>query len=70
MEGHESKLDTDAARAAVGDLRARPVDAIILGCTEIPLVLGDDADAPDLVHPAALLADAAVRFAIEPGRDS
>jgi aspartate racemase len=64
MEGREGKEESEAARAAVGDLRARSVDAVILGCTEIPLLLGDDADAPDLIHPAALLADVAVRFAI------
>ena len=40
------------------------VDAVILGCTEIPLLLRDESDAPDLISPAALLADAAVRFAI------
>ena len=55
----------DALRErAVADLRARSVDAVILGCTEIPLLLGDETDAPDLIHPAALLADAAVRLAI------
>ncbi|MBM3218576.1 MAG: amino acid racemase [Candidatus Rokubacteria bacterium] len=64
MEGREGKEEAEAARAAVGDLRARSVDAVILGCTEIPLLLRDDADAPDLIHPAALLAEAAVRFAI------
>lgn len=64
MEGRDGKDDTEAARAAVGVLRARAVDAVILGCTEIPLLLHDEADAPDLLSPAALLAEAAVRFAI------
>jgi aspartate racemase len=64
MEGRDGKEDTEAARAAVDSLRARKVDAVILGCTEIPLLLHDDAEAPDLVNPAALLAEAAVRFAI------
>jgi aspartate racemase len=66
MEGREGKDDRDAALAAIGALRARGVDAVLLGCTEIPLMLGDDSDAPDLLHPAALLADAAVRFALAP----
>jgi aspartate racemase len=66
MEGHEGKDEREAARAAVGTLRARRVDAVVLGCTEIPLLLGNDGEAPDLVNPAALLADAAVRYAIEP----
>ena len=64
MEGRETKEHTEAARAAVDELRARPADAIILGCTEIPLLLGDEAEAPDLIHPAALLAEAAVRVSI------
>jgi aspartate racemase len=63
-EGRETKHDADAARAAVDDLRTRGVDAIVLGCTEIPLLLGDESNAPDLVHPAALLAEAAVRYAL------
>jgi aspartate racemase len=50
--------------AAVDDLRRRRVDGIILGCTEFPLLLGSAALAPDLIDPAPLLADAAVRHAI------
>jgi aspartate racemase len=50
--------------AAVDDLRRRPVDGVILGCTEFPLILGPAAEAPDLIDPAPLLADAAVRHAI------
>jgi aspartate racemase len=65
MEGRDGKDESDAARAAVGALRARSVDAVVLGCTEIPLLLRDEGDAPDLISPAALLAEAAVRFAIE-----
>ena len=64
MEGREGKDEREAALTAVDELRARHVDAIILGCTEIPLLLGDETDAPDLISPAALLAEAAVRFAI------
>ena len=63
-EGRETREDAYAARTAVGLVRARGVDAVILGCTEIPLLLGDESDAQDLVSPAAVLAAAAVRFAI------
>jgi aspartate racemase len=66
MEGRDGAAETEAARAAVASLRARPVDGIILGCTEIPLLLREEAEAADLVNPAALLAEAAVRFAIAP----
>jgi aspartate racemase len=64
MEGREAKEHTEAARAAVDELRARGANAVVLGCTEIPLLLGDEAEAPDLINPAALLAEAAVRFSI------
>ena len=66
MEGREGKDEREAARDAVRTLQARTVDAVVLGCTEIPLLLGDENDAPDLISPAALLAEAAVRYAIEP----
>ena len=68
MEGREAKEHVDAARAAVEDVRARAVDAVVLGCTEIPLLLGDERDAPDLVDPVALLAEAAVRFSMPAAR--
>jgi aspartate racemase len=64
MEGREGAAEADAARAAVETLRAAPVDGVVLGCTEIPLLLGEEAEASDLVNPVALLADAAVRRAL------
>ena len=54
----------EAARAAVAAVRAVPVEGVVLGCTEIPLMLGEEAEAKDLLSPAALLAEAAVRAAI------
>jgi aspartate racemase len=63
-EGGEGKPEADAARAAVAVLRAAPVDGVVLGCTEIPLLLGEDTDAPDLVSPLAQLVEATVRLAI------
>ena len=64
MEGRDAGPDVEAARAAVAAVRAVPVDGVVLGCTEIPLLLGDEAEAKDLVSPAALLAEAAVRRAL------
>jgi aspartate racemase len=49
---------------AVDELRGRPVDGVILGCSEFPLLLGSPADAPDLIDPGPLLAEAAVRRAV------
>jgi aspartate/glutamate racemase len=74
---NEGKHDAEirgAALDAVSWLRAQGTDGIILGCTEVPLMLRplpgradmkDEADAPDLINPAQLLAEAAVRYAME-----
>ena len=64
MEGADGKPESDAALEAVAALRSRPVDGTVLGCTEIPLLLPDGGEADDLINPAALLAEAAVRFAM------
>lgn len=65
MEGRETDEARRAAREAIAALRERDVEGIILGCTEIPLLLGTAAEAPDLLNPAELLAEAAVAKAIE-----
>ena len=62
---NEGRILSHVAREAVQTLRSRGVDGIILGCTEIPLLLGADMDAPDLVNPAQLLAEAAIRHALD-----
>jgi aspartate racemase len=64
MEGRDGAAERETACAAIAALRANGVDGTILGCTEIPLLLTDADDAGDLLNPAALLAEAAVRFAI------
>jgi aspartate racemase len=65
MEGQAGPEGCALAAEAIEALRARGVDGIILGCTEIPLLLGEATQAPDLINPAQLLAEAAVRFAME-----
>jgi aspartate racemase len=64
MEGREGPAESETARAAVETVRGRGVDGVVLGCTEIPLLLGEDAEGKDLVNPVALLAEAAVRAAL------
>ena len=64
MEGRAGAEERAAAAGAIATLRARAVDGIIPGCTEIPLLLGAASDAPDLINPAQLLAEAAVRRAM------
>ena len=63
MEGREGAAETGAALAAVGGLRTSGAQGIVLGCTEIPLLLREEGEAGDLVNPVALLAEAAVRLA-------
>ena len=63
LAGHTSVEETAVALQAVEELRDRGVDGIILGCTEIPLLLGGAAEAGDLINPAQLLAETAVREA-------
>ncbi len=64
-EGRDGPETVRTAMEAVAELRGREVDWIILGCTEIPLLLGKETNAPDLINPAQLLAEAAVRHATE-----
>lgn len=64
MEGREDEGAVAAAQAAIDELRARGPDGIVLGCTEIPLLLGDAASADDLINPLELLAETAVRHAL------
>ena len=65
MEGRADARATAAAREAVATLRDRHIDGVILGCTELPLLLGKAADQADLINPAQLLAEAAVKAALE-----
>ena len=64
MEGRDGVAEHELALAAVDALRGQRVDGVVLGCTEIPLLLGRKGDASDLVSPAKLLAEAAVRRAL------
>lgn len=64
MEGRDDTESAATAHEAIKTLRARKVDGIILGCTEIPLLLGENSVETDLVNPSQLLAEAAVKYAI------
>jgi aspartate racemase len=65
MAGQTSPAATATVQEAVDTLRARGVDGIILGCSELPLLLGEASNAPDLLNPGHLLAEAAVRHAMD-----
>jgi len=64
MEGRDDENDRALMLEALDQLRSKNVDGIIPGCTEIPLLLGKEMDSDDLVNPAQLLAEAAVKYAI------
>lgn len=64
MEGRADDASRAVAAEAVAHLREQECDTIILGCTEIPLLLGEAVLAPDLIDPLRLLAVAAVQHAI------
>jgi len=64
MEGRDDENDRALMLEAIGQLRSKNVDGIIPGCTEIPLLLDKEMDSDDLVNPAQLLAEAAVKYAI------
>ncbi len=67
VEGRTTPEGRTIAKEAVELLRLSQAQGIILGCTEIPLLLGNEATAPDLINPAQLLAEAAVKYALEGG---
>jgi len=65
QEGENPKDFSESAIEAVDYLRKQGVDGIILGCTEIPVLLGEKANDPDIINPSQLLAEAAVKNALE-----
>jgi len=65
MEGREDESDRRWVHDAVAWLRGRGVEGIILGCTELPLLLREHADAADLLNPAQVLAEAAVQLDLD-----
>ena len=61
MEGCENDETLATTRRSIQMLRERKVDGIILGCTELPLLLrAEDLVASDLLDPLGLLAESAV----------
>ncbi len=65
MEGRDDDEARRIVREAVAAVRDGDVDGVLLGCTELPVLLGTRGDEPDFIHPAQLLADAAVELALK-----
>ncbi|MGH7725844.1 MAG: aspartate/glutamate racemase family protein, partial [Candidatus Eiseniibacteriota bacterium] len=62
----EGRLDPEGHRLAadaVAELQGRGVDGVILGCTELPLILPELEGKPGLLNPAQVLAERAIRRA-------
>ncbi|GEM_PF-1182675 len=64
MEGRAETELVAVGKAAVSALRARKVDGVILGCTELPVLLRESLGEPDIVNPTELIAEAAVKFSM------
>jgi aspartate racemase len=65
MEGREDEGARRIVLEAVAEVRRDGVEGVLLGCTELPILLGTRGDEPDLIHPAQLLAEAAVELAVQ-----
>ena len=65
QEGANPEEVSDIAFKVVEYLRGQKVDGIILGCTEIPILLGKTSTDSDILNPSQLLAKAAVKRALE-----
>jgi aspartate racemase len=65
MEGRNDDKSAAALRDAIKALRAKKVDGIILGCTELPFLLRGNNKDSSIINPTQLLAEAAVKFAIK-----
>ena len=64
MEGTNPAELAEPVREAVAYLREKKADGIIVGCTELPLLLGKEVEQPDIINPSQLLAEAAIRYSI------
>ena len=65
MQGRIEPASRDAYRGIIARLVARGAEAIVLGCTEIMLLVGDDDGAVPLFDTTTLHAQAAVAWALE-----
>jgi len=63
-EGRAGKDERASVLETMGYLRQKQVDGIILGCTEFPLALQEADKTGEVINPAALLAEAVVRYAL------
>lgn len=63
MAGHQGEADTKGIIKIVESMRKKGAEAIVLGCTEIPLVIGQDDIDTHLFNSSSIIAESALRFA-------
>ncbi len=64
-EGHAGQPERETLLETMHYLRSKQVDGIIPACTEFPLALQESDKTGDVINPAHLLAESAVRYALE-----
>lgn len=62
IKGENSNASAEGLAQAVKNLKSRRAEAIVLGCTELPIAFQDIEAALPLFDPAAILAKRAIRF--------
>jgi aspartate racemase len=68
VEGVFTAASTAVFLDAIARMQTEGCDAVILGCTEIPLIIGDTNSPLPTLDSTRLLARAALRHAVAPGR--
>ncbi len=65
-EGQAGPAERETLLESMRYLRSKQVDGIIPACTEFPLALQEGDKTGDVINPAYLLAESAVRYALQP----
>lgn len=64
MEGKNPELINNPAEIALRKLRQQKVEAIILGCTELPILLKSELNKQDIINPTSLLAQETINYSL------
>ena len=64
MESRDDMDDRLLMMEVIGSLKAKNVDGIIPGCTELPLLLTATTQDENILNPSRLLAEAAVKYSL------
>lgn len=63
MAGHQGKVDTKAIIKIVESMRKKGAEAVVMGCTEIPLAIDQDDTDMHLFNSSSIIAESALSFA-------